>query len=109
MIEIPFVTYPAVSEDISMDNVVYRVQCVWNTRKAFWSLSLFDTDDNPVLTGIKLVINYELIAMYRHLDIPQGELYVLDLNENVVDNIKYSDFSGERKLKLIYMEPADLV
>ena len=104
---IPFTTYPSYSKDITLDNVKYRFLFQWNTRAEFWSLSILSTDNTPIVSGIKLVINYDLFQRYRHLALPTGYLFVLDSSENEA-KIAYDDFTNERGLQLIYFSEDEL-
>ena len=104
---IPFTTYPAISKEISLDNKAYKFSFVWNPRMEAWTLSIFDLDDTPILNGIKLVLNYELISMYNYLEIPPGKLFVLDYSDDT-SRIAFDDFTGERSLSLVYFSEADL-
>lgn len=108
MIQIPFVQYPSYTKEIILEENTFIFSFVWNTRGEFWTLTIMDTQKNFIINGIKLVLNYNLFQDYKHLDIPQGNLYVIDLS-NDVSKIKYDDFTNERTLSLIYQEVADLV
>jgi hypothetical protein len=107
MIIIPFTEYPSVSKEIVIDDISYIFSFVWNTRMEAWTLSIYTIENEPILVGIKLVLNYELIRMYRHLDIPQGEMYVIDITDNET-KIAYDDFtSSGRNLILAYYEEGE--
>lgn len=102
MITIPFTEYPASTAIFNIDNTSYKFLFVWNTRMAAWTMSISDTDDNVIISGIKIVLNIELIRMYRHLNIPKGHLFALDLSDDET-KIAYSDFTNERGIKLVYI------
>lgn len=108
MLQIPFTEYPAHTKELVLDEKSYVFTFVWNTRGEFWTLSIADTDKTTILDGIKLVLNYNLLQDFHHLAVPEGNLYVIDLSNNV-SKIQYSDFTNERKLMLIYEELSDLV
>ena len=107
MVLIPFTVYPSITKEVTFDERGYKLLFTWNTRMEAWTLSFLELDDTPILSGIKLVLNYELISIYRHLDIPQGNLYVIDLSNNE-EKIDYNDFSNERRLSLAYYEEGEL-
>ena len=107
MVIIPFTTYPSVTKEVAFDGDIYKLSFTWNDRMEAWVLSFLTLQDVAILTGIKLVLNYELIRMYRHLNIPQGNLFVFDLSDNE-NKIGYEDFSNERQLLLTYFEEGEL-
>lgn len=108
MVQIPFTEYPATTKEITLDEESYKFTFVWNTRGEFWTLSILSVNDTPILSGVKLVLNYELVNVYRHLKIPQGLLYVYDPTNNQ-SKIQFSDFdTNGRNLKLVYIEEFEL-
>ena len=108
MIQLPTTEYPCYTMEFNLDGVTYIFKFNWNTRGEFWTLSIYDTNKAVIIEGIKFVLNYNVFADYKHLGIPQGDLYIVDLTNNM-SKIKYEDFTNERQLALIYREIADLV
>ena len=106
-VTIPFITYPSYSKDITLDNIKYRFLFQWNTRSEAWTLSIKTIEDVAILSGIKLVLNYDLFQRHRHLAIPQGSLFVIDLS-NDETKIAYDDFTNERGLQLVYFSEGEL-
>lgn len=102
MIQIPFTTYPCYSQDIKLDGVYYKFLFNWNTRAEVWTLSILSMENVSIIDGIALVPNYNLLKGLHHLTLPKGGLYVLDSTGNK-SKIAYGDFTGTRKLKLIYL------
>lgn len=107
MIQIPFTTYPCYTQDIKIEGIYYRFLFVWNTRSETWSLTISNVDEEVIISGIVLVINYDLLHGFHHLDLPKGGLFVIDSTGNT-SKIAYDDFSGNRRLKLIYMTEAEV-
>ena len=103
MVIIPFTEYSYITKEVTLDNINYKLLFTWNTRMEAWVMSILKLDDTPILAGIKLVLNYELIAKFHHLDIPQGLMYVVDTS-NDESKIAFDDFTSERGLRLIYIE-----
>lgn len=50
----------------------------WNTRFSFWSMSIYDRQSNPILTGIKLVRDFPLLDKLHLEEIP-GDFTVVRL------------------------------
>jgi hypothetical protein len=107
MKQIPFTTYPSFTEDVVLDDVRYTLAFTWNTRGEFWSLSISDVNRTPLVQGIKVVPNYDLLEGFHHLKVPAGAIVALDSSGNL-DKIAYGDFSNNRKLSLLYVTEAEL-
>lgn len=106
MVVIPFSNsqYPSFVQEISLEEKVYKFRFYWNDRFDYWSMAILNFEDTIVLSGIKLVLNYELIQRYRHRDIPQGQLYVIDPSDTLV-RIGREDL--DNTVNLIYVEVED--
>lgn len=107
MIIIPFSNseFPSFIQEVTIDNAVYKFRFYWNDRFEYWSMSIFDFEDNIIIHGIKLVINYELFNPFRYLDIPRGALYVIDTTDSI-DKIGRDDM--DTNCRLLYLTEADL-
>jgi len=105
MITIPLFDFPAFKIEIELDNIPYILSFQWNTMGEFWSLTFYDNNNILLLSGIKLVLNYELISDYHDLNLPSGELYIIDPTGND-SPIVYDDFLNSR-LELIYVEESE--
>lgn len=71
---------PCFEEVVSIDGIYYKFRFQWNSRDTCWLLNISDINDSPLICGIKLVINYELIRQYAALIMPKGYLFLLDLS-----------------------------
>jgi len=102
MVQIPFFNATSFSQDISLDGTTYRMKIVWNTRGEFWTLSLFTLQDVPILLGIKLVLDSDLLVPYKTVQgIPPGDMIVFDPTNNR-SRISFEDFLSTRGLELLY-------
>lgn len=101
MIIIPFAEFPAFRQSLTLEGVSYIFSFVWNTRDNAWTMSIYDDQNEPLVLGIRIVLNYELIGQYQHLEIPPGKIYALDTTGNV-NPITYEDmFNG--RISLLYL------
>lgn len=98
---IPTKDSPNYSINITLDNVSYIMRFLYNTEIGFWTLGLNDVDDNPLLTNIKLVVNYPLTRIYKYLPIPPGEFYCLSSKKGV-KTIGRDSFVN-KEVSLIYL------
>jgi hypothetical protein len=107
MNQIPVTAYPAFTEFVVLDGIRYILTFTWNTRGEFWSLSVADANEEPIVSGIKLVVGYDLLEGFRSLSVPKGALIILGLAGNMA-RIAYDDFTNSRALKLVYFTEAEL-
>lgn len=106
MIKIPFKSLPAFREEILLDNVPYVFEFVFNSRGDFWVLDIYTVDGVLLISGIKIVINYELISQYTDRGLPKGQLYAVRENQSM-DRISQLEFEQD-KLFLIYIGEEEL-
>ncbi len=67
-----------------LDGRDFMLSFSWNSRDGHWSLSIADQDSVPIVSGIRLVTNFQLL---RSVDPrrPPGELVVVDTDAEPVD------------------------
>lgn len=104
---IPFQEFPSFTEEITIDGTPYLLSINWNTRGEFWAIRFQDRERNILAAGIKLVLEYELIANYPDRGLPPGHLYVVDTTGDRSPVGRY-DFQNDRELNLLYV-PEDEV
>lgn len=62
---------------VILDNNPYLLRVVWNERFKYFSLSLFQTSGEPIVTGIKMVAMYNLTFRFVDDHMPIGDLYFI--------------------------------
>jgi hypothetical protein len=107
MITIPFADFPSFTEEITIDNIPLRFVFRWNSIGNFWVMSIADRDQNPIVSGIKLVVQYEILSRYISILPVSGELYVVD-GQGKYDEILQDDFTNGR-LELVYVPEGENV
>ena len=107
MITIPFEALDAFSEDIDIDNITYRFSFIYNNRGDYWSMTISDLTDNIIISGIKLILGYDLLEPYHYLAIPIGKLFIVDETMSF-DRISKDDFVNDRNLQMIYATEDEL-
>ncbi len=83
MIIIPFSDLASFNEEITLDNIPYNIRFDYNIRFEHWSFSISTRDLIPIVSGIKLVINYSLLDQYSGRDLPLGQLFVIDTTDEI--------------------------
>ena len=106
MVKINFQDYPSFQQEVVLDNDSYVLNFNWNSRGGFWDFSILDTLLNPILQGLKVVLNYPLTRQFKYKDIPQGEFYAVDASGDG-SRIEQNDFVNGR-VSFIYLTEAEL-
>ncbi|MCK5609855.1 hypothetical protein KAR91_48735 [Candidatus Pacearchaeota archaeon] len=101
MVTIPFAEFPAFTEEIILDNIPYRFTFTWNGRGEFWVFSIADRDEVKLISGIKVLIDFELLRKYPGRGTPPGELYAIDPSGQL-ETIGRNDFQDQASL--VYVE-----
>lgn len=102
IVVIPFRDLSSFSEDVELDNEIYRFSFDWNTSGKFWSMSIKNTDNDILISGVKMVLNYDMIGDWCDRGLPDGKLVVIDESESEHE-IREKDFVNDRRLQLIYL------
>lgn len=106
MFTIPFSDsiYSAFTQQVTLDDTDFNLKFYWNDRFKYWSMSIADFEDNIIVEGIKLVLNFDLIQPYRHLSVPEGQLYVLDSSDTL---LRIERYDIDKNVNLFYVEESD--
>jgi hypothetical protein len=74
---IPTLPEPFYSIRVRLDDRDYTLEFLYSPRQSRYYLNLFDSEDAPLLLGLKLVSNTPLLRYFHFRDgIPPGELVV---------------------------------
>jgi hypothetical protein len=65
-------------------------------------MDISDRDKSPLVHGIKLLLNYELLLRHPDRGLPPGRMYVADVN-NTPAPISFDDMTNGR-CQLLYVE-----
>lgn len=98
MISIPVIDANDSVIEVEMDDAVYFVRMSWNSEAEFWVLGLEDYAQNEILAGIRIVPDTPLLAMFRHLAVPPGEIYAVLLDETRSDLLRTDFVDGSAGL-----------
>lgn len=97
---IPLKSLPAYMFEIDIDERVYRIEIRWNSRGEFWTFNLLTRSGEPLIQGVKMVLNFELIRRYGDDRLPKGALIPIDTTGRL-DRIGRHDL-GEN-VQLVYI------
>ena len=98
MIQISFTDAPDIVTTITIDDVEYKLRVMYNQSHKFWTFHVWDYNDNPILTSIRVVPNFPLLFNKHCFDVPKGEFMVIsDLEELDRDSFR------DGKATLVYL------
>ena len=102
---VPFKEFPSFVQNVVLDNIVLNFKLVWNGRDDAWVMDILDSDNSPILQGIKIVNGWELIQRYTDIRLPLGALMVVSLrgDEEVIGRDSMID-----DYNLIYFTEAEV-
>jgi hypothetical protein len=90
------------TQRINLDGRVYTLVMKWNEGQETWYLSLYDSEESPIVQGLRIVSNWPLLRYY-HFDTrtPPGELYAQDLTGDGSPP-GFDDFGIGKRVELTY-------
>ena len=95
----------AYSYTIQLEGRSYRFTFTWNERTRFWYLDIDDDQDAPVLSGIRVVIEWPLTSRYRSAALPEGLLIAFELDASL-DDPAFEDLGT--RVSLAYLDSSEL-
>lgn len=86
LIQIPATSdFPSQKFTTTIDGTVYAIKIRWNGRFERWVADIMTDGEDPILVGIPLHINTDLMGRFRDLRLPQG---LMILFNSVADGIE---------------------
>lgn len=104
-ISIPIKNDPNHTIVIELDNKIYKLGFLYNTKATFWSITLWDENDNLLLSNIKIVANYPLIFPYKNANLPTGD-FICQISDKTA-SITRDSFSL-LKANLLYLTQEEI-
>lgn len=66
------------TQEVALGTGVYRLRLSCNTRMNAWALDLSTRTGDPILSGIPVVLNYDLIGRFADARLPDGFIVAFD-------------------------------
>ncbi len=105
MLIIPFREDSNFKEQIQLSGVLYFLEFTWNALNEFWTMDIYDLNEERVIIGIKIVPEYPLLAQYTVDGMPAGEI----ICHNVVNApSEIERFDMNQMFALVYYEPLEI-
>jgi hypothetical protein len=105
---IPIKNNPNHTLIIELESVIYKLGFLYNVEGAFWSMTIWDENDNLLIAGIKIVANYPLLFSHINSSLPPGDFYceIADTSASI-NRTAFS--SGEAKLLYLTQEEVETI
>ena len=95
-VEIPFFDIASFSEEVILEGLPYVFKFTYNDTNEFWSLGVYTRDEVAIVSGLKLVLDYDLFDQFPGRGLPPGSLFAVDTTDsrvkidrtNILDIIK---------------------
>ncbi len=95
---------PFQTSKVRLEGRDFVLELRWNQRESRWYLSIFDEASIPLLMGVKLVANWELLYAYRsEPGLPPGRLAAVDLT-NDGSPPGFDELGVGKRVELTYVE-----
>ena len=66
------------SQKVEIENTKYVFRFFWNFRAEYWNIEIKDDFGDILLSGIKMVVNYDLMKFHAIDGLPKGSLILFD-------------------------------
>lgn len=87
---------------IALDGRLYTLELKWNQWASYWSFGLWDSEESPIILGIRIVSNWPILRFYRYDPrTPPGEIIAHDLTGDGSPP-GYEDFGIGKRVELTY-------
>lgn len=101
---IPFKEPGSWKMQISLSGETFNMSFYWNALNEYWVMDIADADNNALVTGIKVVTNYNLTGQFIVQGMPSGSIVC----QNILNQWqKIGRFDMGQTNELIYYEPGE--
>lgn len=83
----------------NLDGSVFGFEFKFNARLSYWTINLLDSANEPIYSGMRGVVDYNLLAHCSDPRKPEGKLYLIDTSGQGVDP---GAFDIGTRVKLVY-------
>jgi hypothetical protein len=102
---VPFKTPSKWQMQIEIDGIIYIFKFVWNAINEYWSMSIYDGSETPLILGVKVVNNYDLLRQIVSAGLPSGNL----ICQSVIGEWgKIQRYDMGQKTELFYYEANEI-
>lgn len=87
---------------ITLSNVIFTLHFRFNSRSNRWIMDINDPSDNPILSGIPVLIQRNLTSQYTTFTVPAGTFFAID---DTNKDTQPTQFSFGTDHSLWYLDP----
>lgn len=62
---------------IELDDKEYFLRFTYNEKYDYWSMGIYDEDEEPIVNAVKMVSGFPLFMMYKDQRLPSGSFGVI--------------------------------
>lgn len=66
-------------QTVGLEGLEYLMRFTWMNRTSQWLLDIYDQDENPLASGIALVVGWSLLRRFKDSRLPPGVLMCVDV------------------------------
>lgn len=74
MLIVPFKEPASWQAQITLTDVIFNLRFKWNALNKYWVMSIYSRNDEPILLGVKVVVNWNLTGQFVTVGIPTGDI-----------------------------------
>lgn len=95
------------TQTVTLGSVVYSFTFTFNTRCLSWDLSIAEQNGTPIVSGIKLLPQLDLLSRHKDARLPPGALLTVDVQE-ANKALRPTKTQLGTKLILVYLTEAEV-
>jgi len=96
---------PLFSLETQLDGTLYSLTFRWNSRANQWFVDLADAANDPIVSGIAIVVDFPLARRCRDPRMPPGALFAVDTTGAGLDP---GETDLGRRVVILYFTEAEL-
>lgn len=93
---IPFKEPAAWEAQITLTNVIFNLRFQWNALNKYWVMSIYSRNDDPILLGVKVVVNWNLTGQFVTVGMPAGDIVC----QNILGLVQVTQPNGSIQFQL---------
>jgi len=86
--------------EVVLDGTPFNINLTYNARFDFWTMNFLNLEDESLVAGIKLVLDFPLLEQWVDKGLPPGEIIAVDTTGNETEINR--DNLGET-VELVYL------
>ncbi len=105
LLPMPVGGYPNQTVQAQLGDAFYVVGWRWNARDGAWYFSLSDVDGAPIVSGVRVVLNVDLLSSASATGRPKGAIAVLAPSGSATEP-GLTDLGT--RVKVVYVAPEEM-